>query len=146
MDAHPGFADVPIERVREFWDRAPCNVRHSNKALGTREYFDEVEQRKYFVEPHIPGFAVFPRWAGCRVLEIGCGIGTDTVSFARAGAHVTAVELSDESAALARKRLEGNGLDDRATIFVGNAEEQPKILPQPTFDLVHSFCLIHPPP
>ena len=107
------------------------------------EYFDEVERRKYFVEPHIPAFAEFPKWAGRRVLEIGCGLGTDTVSFARAGAHVTAIELSDESAALARKRLEVYGLGDRVTICVGNAEELPKILPPQTFDLVYSFGVIH---
>ena len=40
----------------------PCNIRHSAKPVGTREYFDEVEQRKYFVEPHIPRLAEFPRW------------------------------------------------------------------------------------
>jgi 2-polyprenyl-3-methyl-5-hydroxy-6-metoxy-1,4-benzoquinol methylase len=143
MDAHPGFADVPIERVREFWDRAPCNVRHSNKAVGTREYFDEVEQRKYFVEPHIPAFAAFPCWAGRRVLEIGCGIGTDTVSFARAGAHVTAVELSEASAALARTRAQVYGLGDRVTVHVGNAEALPDVLPRQTFDLVYSFGVVH---
>jgi ubiquinone/menaquinone biosynthesis C-methylase UbiE len=142
MVADP-FADVPIERVREFWDRRPCNIRHSNKPVGTREYFDEVEQRKYFVEPHIPGFADFPRWAGRRVLEIGCGIGTDTVNFARAGAHVTVVELSDASAALARTRLEVYGLSDRVTIHVGNAETLPSLLPRQTFDLVYSFGVIH---
>jgi hypothetical protein len=121
MHANPSFADVPIERVREFWDRAPCNIRHSNKTVGTREYFDEVEQRKYFVEPHIPGF----------------------VNFARAGAHVTVVELSDRSAALARKRLQVYGLGDRVTIHVGNAEELPEILPHQSFDLVYSFGVIH---
>src|SRR5262249_17106443 len=112
-------------------------------AVGTREYFDEVEQRKYFVEPHIPPFAEFPRWAGRRVLEIGCGIGTDTVNFARAGAQVTAIDLSDESAALARRRLEVLGLSDRATIHVGNAEELPSILAPQTFDLVYSFGVVH---
>jgi 2-polyprenyl-3-methyl-5-hydroxy-6-metoxy-1,4-benzoquinol methylase len=142
MVADP-FADVPIERVREFWDRRPCNIRHSNKPVGTREYFDEVEQRKYFVEPHIPGFADFPRWAGRRVLEIGCGIGTDTVNFARAGAHVTVVELSDASAEIARTRLQVYGLSDRVTIHVGNAEALPDILPRQTFDLVYSFGVIH---
>src|SRR3954462_271468 len=114
------FDEVPIDRVRAFWNARPCNIRHSAKAVGTREYFDEVEHRKYFVEPHIPAFADFARWNGKRVLEIGCGIGTDTVNFARAGAHVTAVELSDASAAVARTRAEVFGLSDRITIHVGN--------------------------
>jgi ubiquinone/menaquinone biosynthesis C-methylase UbiE len=143
MDADHTFADVSIDRVREFWNARPCNIRHSTKPVGTREYFDEVEKRKYFVEPHIPLFAEFDRWKGRRVLEIGCGLGTDTVNFARAGATVTAIELSDESAALARERLKVFGLSDRVTIHVGNAEELPEILPAQTFDAVYSFGVIH---
>jgi SAM-dependent methyltransferase len=143
MDAEQVFAEVPIDRVREYWNARPCNLRHSPKPVGTREYFDEVERRKYFVEPHIPLFAEFPRWNDRRVLEIGCGIGTDTVNFARAGAQVTAIELSDESAAIARDRLAVYGLSDRVSIHVGNAEELPAILPPQHFDLVYSFGVIH---
>jgi 2-polyprenyl-3-methyl-5-hydroxy-6-metoxy-1,4-benzoquinol methylase len=143
MDPSQAFATVPIDAVRKFWNTRPCNIRHSAKEVGTREYFDDVEHRKYFVEPHIPDFADFPRWAGKRVLEIGCGIGTDTVNFARAGAHVTAIDLSDASADLTRRRLEVYGLTDRASIHVGNAEELPSILPPQTFDLVYSFGVIH---
>ena len=51
------FRQVAIEKVQEFWDQRPCNIRHSPRPVGTREYFDEVEARKYFVEPHIPRFA-----------------------------------------------------------------------------------------
>jgi len=143
MDVEQSFSNVPIDRVRDYWNARPCNIRHSPKPVGSREYFDEVERRKYFVEPHIPGFADFPRWRGRRVLEIGCGLGTDTVNFARAGAHVTAVELSDESAVIARQRLEVYGLGDRVAIHVGNAEELPRILAPQTFDLVYSFGVIH---
>jgi 2-polyprenyl-3-methyl-5-hydroxy-6-metoxy-1,4-benzoquinol methylase len=143
MDANQTFADVSIDAVRDFWNARPCNIRHSAKEIGTREYFDEVERRKYFVEPHIPGFAGFARWKDRKVLEIGCGLGTDTVSFARAGAQVTAVELSQTSAELARQRLEVYGLGDRVTIHVGNAEELPSLVAPQTFDLVYSFGVIH---
>jgi SAM-dependent methyltransferase len=137
------FGDVSIDRVREYWNARPCNIRHSPKPIGTREYFDDVERRKYFVEPHIPEFAEFARWSERSVLEIGCGIGTDTVRFARAGANVTAVELSDESAAIARQRVAVFDLGDRVQIRVGNAEELPTIVPPQRFDLVYSFGVIH---
>ena len=116
------FGETPIDRVREYWNHRPCNLRHSPAPVGTRQYFDEVETRKYFVEPHIPGFAEFQRWSGKRVLEIGCGLGTDTINFARAGASVTAVELSARSLDLARQRAEVFGLTDRITFVEGNAE------------------------
>jgi SAM-dependent methyltransferase len=129
-----------LARVRAYWDARPCNVRHSAAPIGTRAYFDEVEARKYFVEPHIPAFADFARWRGRRVLEVGCGIGTDTVSFARAGADHTAVDLSGESLALTRRRLAVYGLE--AKLVQGNAEDLA-FLPDDHFDLVYSFGVIH---
>ena len=144
--AHPrseAFSDVSIEDVRAYWDRRPCNIRHSPAPVGTREYFDQVEARKYFVEPHIPGFAQFERWSGKNVLEIGCGIGTDTVNFARAGAHVTAVDLSAESIAVARQRVKIYGLEDRVQFYNGNAEELSELVPVQPYDLVYSFGVLH---
>src|SRR6266576_1892712 len=99
-----------IDQVRAYWNRRPCNVRHSTSPVGSKEYFDEVEARKYFVEPHIPAFADFARWKGKKVLEIGCGIGTDSINFARAGADVTVVDLSDESLQLCETRFDVFGL------------------------------------
>jgi SAM-dependent methyltransferase len=130
-----------IDEVRRFWDTRPCNIRHSRAEIGTRAYFDEVEQRKYFVEPHIPGFAEFKKWKGKRVLEIGCGLGTDAVNFARAGADYTGVDLSAASLDLARRRFAVYGL--RGTFHLGNAEELPNLVPIQVFDLVYSFGVIH---
>ena len=133
--------DADIGSVQDYWNRRPCNIRHSTAEIGTREYFDQVEARKYFVEPHIPGFAQFERWAGKRVLEIGCGIGTDAVNFARAGADYTGIELSEVSLALTRKRFETFGL--KGTFHNLNAEQLTTALDRGEFDLVYSFGVIH---
>lgn len=137
------FSQVPIERVRSYWDARPCNIRHSPREVGTKEYFDEVEARKYLVEPHIPGFAQFERWAGKRVLEIGCGIGTDTINFARAGAQVTAVDVSERSLELARQRAKVFGLADRITFQFADAERLSEYVRPEPYDLVYSFGVIH---
>jgi 2-polyprenyl-3-methyl-5-hydroxy-6-metoxy-1,4-benzoquinol methylase len=137
------FSQITVEQVRSYWDRRPCNIRHSPKPVGTREYFDEVEARKYFVEPHIPRFAEFDRWRGKKVLEIGCGIGTDTVSFARHGAFVTAVDLSPQSLELARQRVKVYGFEDRVRFYSGSAEELTAFLPVESYDLIYSFGVIH---
>lgn len=132
-----------IEKVKEFWNRRPYNIRHSNKSIGTKEYFDEVEKRKYFVEPHIPKFAEFDRWNNKKVLEIGCGIGTDTINFARNGAYVTAIELSEQSLELARQRAKVYGLENRIRFYLGNAEELSNFVPVERYDLIYSFGVIH---
>ncbi len=137
------FANTPIQAVRDYWNRRPCNLRHSPQPVGSRAYFDEVAQRKYFVEPHIPRFAQFETWAGKQVLEIGCGLGTDTVSFARAGAQVTAIDLSDESLKLAQQRMSIYCLTDRVQFMNADAETLADHLPAQSFDLIYSFGVIH---
>lgn len=130
-----------IDDVRDFWDRRPCNIKHSNAAFGTKKYFDEVETRKYFVEPHIPAFAQFERWRGKRVLEIGCGIGTDGVNFARNGALYTGIELSGNSLDITKKRFKTYHL--KGHFYRGSAEELFTFLPLEKFDLVYSFGVLH---
>ena len=139
----PSAAPKSIADVRKYWDDRPCNIRHSPKPVGSREYFDEVEARKYFVEPHIPAFAEFERSKGKRVLEVGCGIGTDSINFARAGAQLTAVDLSGESLRVARQRAEVMGVEDRIEFVQANAEELTSAVSGGEFDLIYSFGVIH---
>jgi 2-polyprenyl-3-methyl-5-hydroxy-6-metoxy-1,4-benzoquinol methylase len=143
MSAVDLFEKMPLSAVEKYWNDRPCNIRHSTKQVGTREYFDEVERRKYLVEPHIPAFAEFERWRGKRVLEIGCGIGTDTMNFARAGAAVTAVDLSEKSIEVARKRAQVFGLEDRIRFIQADAEHLAERVPNEPFDLIYSFGVIH---
>lgn len=136
------FNTVDIDTVRSYWNERPCNIRHSAREVGSKAYFNDVEKRKYFVEPHIPAFADFQRWRGKKVLEIGCGIGTDTMNFARAGAHVTAVDLSEESLKIAKLRARVFGLD-AIRFYQADAEALTSTVPVERYDLVYTFGVIH---
>ena len=129
------------ELVKTYWNNRPCNIRHSKKEFGSKEYFDEVEQKKYFVEHHIPKFADFTKWEGKHVLEIGCGIGTDSINFVRNGAKLTIVEFSEKSLDICKKRFEVFGLT--ADFYVGDVEKLDEILSPIKFDLIYSFGVIH---
>jgi len=95
------------------------------------------------VEPHIPGFAEFEKWRGKNVLEVGCGIGTDTVNFARHGARVTSVDLSEKSLELAQCRVGVYGLQKQVQFYRGNAEVLSSFVPVEPYDLIYSFGVIH---
>jgi SAM-dependent methyltransferase len=131
-----------ISVVKDFWNSRPCNIRHSQKPLGTKEYFDEVENKKHFVEPHILPFADFPKWKNKSVLEIGCGIGTAAINFARYGADYYGVDLSDESIKIAKQRFEVYSLN--GTLINLDAENMVETMSKfKPYDLIYSFGVIH---
>ena len=130
-----------IDDVKKYWNDRPCNVRHSQKDIGTKEYFDEVSKKKFYVEPHILDFTMFPKWKGKKVLEIGCGLATVGINFALSGSDYTGVELSDESLALAKQRFNVYEMDGR--FYSGNAEQLSSFVPVEVYDLIYSFGVIH---
>ena len=128
-----------IEKVYEFWNNRPCNIRHSQKEIGTKEYFEEVTKRKYFVESHIINFADFKKYNNKTVLEVGCGIGTAAHSFIENGAIYTGIDLSDKSVEIAKKRLEVFNL--KGNIYQMNIEDIDAI--EYEYDLIYSFGVLH---
>ena len=129
-----------IDSVYHFWNERPCNIKHSSKEIGTKEYFEEVTKRKYIVEPHIINFANFENYKNKNVLEVGCGIGTAAQSFIENGANYTGLDLSDNSIELAKQRMEVFNL--HGNIFQGNIEEIDNIN-NTEFDLIYSFGVLH---
>lgn len=132
-----------IDKIKEYWNNKPCNINHSSFEVGTIEYFNEVEKKKYYVEPHIKEFADFDKWKDKDVLELGCGIGTDSINFARAGANLTIIELSEKSLEICKKRFELFGL--KAHFICGNIERISDYINNndKKFDLIYSFGVIH---
>ena len=82
-------------QVKQFWEQGPCGAADAASAPeGSLEFFEEVERQRYRGDSFMPGVVGFERWNGKKVLEVGCGLGTDLLQFARHGAAVSAIDLT----------------------------------------------------
>lgn len=127
------------DRVRAFWQANPCGTKFSDAEPGTRLFYERVEEHRYEKEWHIPAAADFASARGLKVLEIGCGLGTDGAQFARAGADYTGVDLTEAAVELARRRFE---LFDLAGEF-RTADAENLDFADESFDLVYSHGVLH---
>jgi 2-polyprenyl-3-methyl-5-hydroxy-6-metoxy-1,4-benzoquinol methylase len=122
-----------------FWEGHQPGVRFADAPIGSRDFFALVEQQRYALEPHIHGIVRWDSWRGSDVLEVGCGIGTDAVQFARAGAHYTGVDMTSSALEMASRRFELEGLSGRF--------ERARATSLPfdggRFDLVYSHGVVH---
>lgn len=131
-----------LAAMNKFWNESPSQAIRSKKVPGSKEFFDEIEWRRYVLETHIKPWAKFETYKDKKVLEVGCGMGTDTMQFARAGAIITAVDYSNESLELLKKRIALEG-HTHVTTYHANAEELSKTVPVQAYDLIYSFGVLH---
>jgi ubiquinone/menaquinone biosynthesis C-methylase UbiE len=133
-------ANEPLkERVRAFWQAHPCGTKFADAEPGTRLFYERVEEHRYRTEWHIPEAANFAGAKGLRVLEIGCGLGTDGAQFAKAGAVYVGVDLTEAAVELARKRFEL--FDLHGTFRTADAEKLE--FESDSFDVVYSHGVLH---
>ena len=129
------------QNIVDYWNRQPCNINHSNEPVGTELYFQQVTEKRYRAEPHVLDFAKFHLWRGKRVLEIGCGIGTDAEQFARHGAHYTGIDISSQSIQICRDRFKL--LDLTGEFHEGSVTDNKLLSHIGKFDLVYSYGVLH---
>ena len=122
-----------------FWSAAQPGFRFATAPRGSREFFEQVERHRYTLEPHIPEIVGFERWTGRDVLEAGCGVATDGLQFARAGARYTGLDLSPVALDLAQRRFELEGAEGR--FIRGSVTDLP--FDDESFDVVYSHGVIH---
>ncbi len=147
------------KKVEVWWDNNPFTY---NGAVGvgkiaqtdddfTIKYFDKIEQR--FIkhsggslqEKGQPIFSKFVDYASLKeksVLDIAVGSGFSAVTYARAGALVTGIDLTDYAVLQTKKNFELRGL----TGTILKMDAQRLLFPDNSFDFVSAHgCLMHMP-
>ena len=129
---------------KKYWNKQPCNVKHSRKKFLSKEYFNEITKKRYFVEPHIKKFVNFKKWKNKNVLEIGFGIGTDAIEFLKSGANYYGIELSDKSFEITKKRINIFNFSNNSTLINDEAENLCNYFSaKNNFHLIYSFGVLH---
>lgn len=108
MSKLPPLHISTVEQVREYWDSHPLGLQYSidpDLEVGSPEFFDHIRP---WMNPY-----KFP-WIMERIereseilrdkhlLEVGCGMGFDSLEFLKRGVRVTAIDLTPTAVALAR--------------------------------------------
>ncbi len=133
--------DIDIKQeVFSFWNDAACGTYAASSSRFSKQYFEEIEEFRYRIEPEIFSFAQFTRHRDQKILEVGIGAGTDFLQWVRAGTKAFGIDLTEEAVQHVKHRLQVYGLSAEE-VKVADAENLP--YPDDFFDLIYSWGVIH---
>ena len=124
--------------VREYWNTHIHDLEITRYPPGTPGFFADLEQYHFEKLHHLPRLIPFEKYRGRRVLEVGCGAGTDLIRFARGGALVTGVDMAASAVNLAAANFAGEGR--KAELLVADGEALP--FRDRSFDLVYAHGVV----
>ena len=135
-----------VSKVREYWDSHPLGIQYLHNPeieVGSPEFFARI---KSWMNPYkFPWImARIEREAmllqGKHLLEVGCGMGFDSLEFIKRGVRVTATDLTPRAVELTRRHfhIEGVIAEDAR---VANVLDLPFM--EDTFDAVWANGVLH---
>jgi SAM-dependent methyltransferase len=130
---------VTIDAIQRYWNERIHDLEMTEHPVGTREFFDDLEDYRFDKLHYLPQLVDFAAYRGRALLEVGCGIGTDLLRFARNGALVTGVDLSSTAIELARRNFELHGAT-AVDLRVANGEALP--FETGSFDVVYGHGVV----
>jgi SAM-dependent methyltransferase len=132
---------IQIEDVRSFWEAHPVAAAAVPYPLGSREYFAYYDALREANEPLAFSYRLheYAAFNGKSVLDVGCGNGYVLSKYAREGADVFGIDLTDAAIGLSQARFALLGLE--GTFQVADAEALP--FADGTFDCVCSMGVLH---
>lgn len=129
------------QRAREQWGQDPCGAEYVREhEFGSREFFEGVERNRYTeYAPWMRRVMEFESFSGARLLEVGCGMGSDLLQFARGGALCVGLDLTPRSVEISRHCFALNSMPGQ--FLVSDGERLP--FAAETFDVVYSNGVLH---
>jgi ubiquinone/menaquinone biosynthesis C-methylase UbiE len=124
--------------IEAYWDEHIHDLEIARNPVGSEAFFDELEAYRFEKLDYLPKVVDFAAYEGKRLLEVGCGVGTDLVRFARGGALVTGVDLAATSIELARKNMSAKGVAGDLSTMNGEALE----FADDSFDVVYAHGVL----
>jgi ubiquinone/menaquinone biosynthesis C-methylase UbiE len=128
------------EVIRRYWNEQIHDVRMSHHPVGSLAFFDDLDRYRFDKLRYLPQIVDFKAYAGRRLLEVGCGIGTDLVRFAKGGALCTGIDLAERSIELARANFALHGMAEAVDLRVADGEALP--FPDDSFDVVYGHGVL----
>ena len=128
------------ENSIEFWEKKSCGTEFTREDKYSKQYYEDIENYRYSIEPEIFSFAQFPRFYGKTVLEVGYGAGTDFLQWVRSGAKVYGVDITREGYENLVNRLKVYNLEAE-DVKICDCQSLP--YNDNFFDLVYSWGVIH---
>ena len=125
-------------QVRDYWNVRIHDLEISSHAPGTREFFADLDQYHFEKLHHLLRLVDFDGYRGKRVLEVGCGAGTDLMRFVRGGARVSGIDIAPSAVALAKQNFAQQGF--LADLREADGEHLP--FPDASFDLVYAHGVV----
>lgn len=127
-----------ITKIQQYWNERIHDLEMTTHPVGSREFFVDLEAYRFEKLHYLPLVVDFNGYAGKRLLEVGCGIGTDLARFAKGGAICTGIDLAQTAIDLAAENFGQQGLT--ATLKVANGEAMP--FGEGTFDTVYAHGVL----
>jgi ubiquinone/menaquinone biosynthesis C-methylase UbiE len=128
-----------IDAIRDYWNQRIHDLEMTGHPVGTKAFFEDLDDYRFDKLHYLPRLVDFSSFKGQRLLEVGCGIGTDLVRFAKGGARVTGVDLAQTAIDLAHKNFALNDVTAEE-LRVANGEALP--YPDAAFDVVYGHGVI----
>lgn len=120
LEGHLSLDSGLLAEIRDYWNLHIHDLEVATQPVGTAGFFRELAEYRFEKLHYLPQVVDFSAYQGKRLLEVGCGVGTDLIRFAHAGAIVTGVDLAEVSIDLARKNFAQDGMT--AALWVMNGE------------------------